>query len=152
MQWLRSWYILFFQVPLLPEILLAAGDYALLARTLRREPVSPDAFTAADVAQYKRALAHRGALTAAINYYRALFRYTGGLRRGDRIVTAPTLLIWGERDRYLGVGMTGDLERWVPNLRVVRIANASHWVQNDAPDEVNRLLVDFLITAAAGSE
>jgi pimeloyl-ACP methyl ester carboxylesterase len=147
MQWLRSWYMLFFHVPWLPEWLLSAGDFALLARTLRTEPVSRDAFSPVDVQEYKRAFARRGALTAAINYYRALARYPGEMRRGDRAITVPTLLIWGERDRYLGVGMTERLERWVPNVRVVRLANASHWVQNDAAAEVNRLLIDFLTGA-----
>lgn len=143
-QWLRSWYMLFFQLPWLPELLLSAGDFAFLARTLRYDPVSHDAFNPDDVRQYKRAFARRGALIAAINYYRAVGRYPGELRRGNRIITAPTLLIWGERDRYLGIGMTEKLTRWVPNIQVSRIANASHWVQNDAPEEVNRLLIDFL--------
>ncbi len=66
------------------------------------------------------------------------------MRHGNRPIAAPTLLIWGERDRYLGVGMIEGLSRWVPHLQVVRIPNASHWVQNDAPERVNRLLVDFL--------
>jgi pimeloyl-ACP methyl ester carboxylesterase len=143
-QWLRSLYMLFFQVPWLPECLLSARDFTLLARTLRREPVSPDAFPAADVTHYKHALARRGALTAALNYYRAMFRYPSELRRGFRPIAAPTLLIWGERDRYLGIGMTDGLTRWVPNLQVVRIPNASHWVQNDAPERVNELLLNFL--------
>lgn len=143
-QWLRSHYMLFFQIPWLPECVLAAGDFSLLARTLRREPVARDAFTAEDVDRYKHALARRGALTATLNYYRALFRYPAELRRNCRQVVAPTLLIWGERDRYLGVGMTENLTRWVPNLHVVRIPNASHWIQNDAPAQVNELLLKFL--------
>ena len=85
--------------------------------------------------------------TAALNYYRALLRYPTEARRGNRIITAPTLLIWGERDPYLGVGMTEGLSRWVPHLQVVRLPDASHWVQNDAPERVNRLLLDFLGSA-----
>jgi pimeloyl-ACP methyl ester carboxylesterase len=143
-QWLRSWYILYFQVPWLPELGLSAGHAHFLKRTLRTEPVSPDAFTDEDIRLYREALMRPGALAAALNYYRALFRCPGELRHGNRTITAPTLLIWGERDPYLGVGMTDNLTRWVPNLRVERIANASHWVQNDAPQRVNELLVDFL--------
>jgi pimeloyl-ACP methyl ester carboxylesterase len=59
-------------------------------------------------------------------------------------VAAPTLLVWGLRDRYLGVGLTEGLGRWVPDLRVARLRGASHWVQNDAAEEVNRLLLHFL--------
>jgi pimeloyl-ACP methyl ester carboxylesterase len=144
MQWLRSSYMLFFQLPWLPECLFSAGNFRLFARMLRYEPVSRGAFTADDVRHYQRAFAQRGALTAALNYYRALGRYPAEMRRGERVVTAPTLVIWGERDRYLGVEMTKGLARWVPNVQVVRIPDASHWVQNDSPERVNELLLDFL--------
>jgi pimeloyl-ACP methyl ester carboxylesterase len=142
-QWLRSWYIGFFQVPWLPECLLSAGNFALMERAFRRQPTSADAFRPEDIRLYKQALSRRGALTAALNYYRALVRYPTE-RRGIRRITAPTLLIWGERDPYLGIGMTQGLERWVPQVRVERLAGVSHWVQNDAPQRVNELLIDFL--------
>jgi pimeloyl-ACP methyl ester carboxylesterase len=143
-QLLRSWYLFFFQLPALPEWILRAGDFASLERTLRTEPVRPGAFSDEDIRLYKRALSRRGALTAAINYYRAAFRRLHRLARQLRPLSLPTLLIWGEHDRYLGLRLIEGLEPWVPNLRLVRLPNASHWVQNDAPEEVSRLLVDFL--------
>src|SRR5262249_22311508 len=142
-QRLRSWYILFFQLPLLPEWLMRAGNYTLLARNWRREPINPSAFTEHDIAQYRRALNQPGALTAGINYYRAAFRHAGELSGEPQTVSVPTLLIWGDRDRYLDVRLTEGLEPWVPNLRIERIAEASHWVQNDAPQQVNHLLLEF---------
>jgi pimeloyl-ACP methyl ester carboxylesterase len=142
-QWLRSWYVLFFQLPWLPERVLRAGDYALLARALRRQPVRPGAFSAEDVARYKEAWARPGALTAALNYYRAAFRHRAEMERAPQVVRVPVLVVWGERDPYLGVELTEGLGRWAPDLRVERIADASHWVQNDAPEKVNRLLADF---------
>lgn len=143
-QWLRSTYMLVFQLPLLPEWLLQAGDYYLLKRTLRRQPARPGAFTAKDIARYQQALAQPGARTAALNYYRAARRFRRSVSGGRRVVSVPTLLIWGERDPYLGVRLTQGLEEWVPCLQVERLPNASHWVQNDAPEEVNRLLMQFL--------
>lgn len=140
-QWLRSTYILFFQLPALPEWLLQAGDYYFLKRMLRRQPARPGAFTADDVARYRQALARPGARTAALNYYRAALRFHAG---PPAVLPAPTLLIWGERDPYLGVRLTQGLDEWVPNLQIERLPNASHWVQNDAPEEVNRLLLAFL--------
>jgi epoxide hydrolase 4 len=139
----RSWYVFFFQISWLPEELGRAGDYFLLRRMLRREPVHAEAFTAADVAAYRRALAQPGALTAAINWYRAAFRRR---RRPveDRPCDTPTLVIWGEKDRYLGPRLTLGLEQWSPNVRVERIADASHWIQNDAPEAVNALIIEFL--------
>ena len=141
---MRSWYVLFFQLPGVPEMLLRSGNYAFLKRTLRRETVHPEAFTAADVRLYQQARSRPGALTAALNYYRALFRHRRENRRQIRQVAAPTLLLWGERDRYLGLRLTEGLEPWVPDLRVERFPDASHWLQNDVPAAVNRALVAFL--------
>ncbi len=143
-QLLKSWYIFFFQFPWLPERFFRAGNFALLEKTLRHEPVNPGAFTEEDIRQYKQALAQPGALTAAINYYRSAFRHLGEASRRIVPIAAPTLLIWGERDRYLGKKLTEGLDQWVPNLRVEHLPEASHWVQNDVPDRVNRLLMEFL--------
>jgi pimeloyl-ACP methyl ester carboxylesterase len=55
----------------------------------------------------------------------------------------PTLVVWGERDAYLNGGLTEGLGRWVPDVRVERIPDASHWVQNDVPERVNGLLIEF---------
>jgi pimeloyl-ACP methyl ester carboxylesterase len=144
-QLLKSWYVFFFQLPLLPEIVLRAGDFALLDRMLRRPPMRPGAFTADDIRRYKEALARPGALTAALNYYRAGFRGIGHpAARARSPISVPTLLIWGERDRYLNVRLTEGLERWVSDLRIERLPDASHWVHNDAPERVNQLLLDFL--------
>lgn len=143
-QWWRSSYMLLFRLPWLPERLLAAGNYALLRRVLKRQPVRPGAFTPEDIERYCQALSQPGARTATLNWYRAAFRYRGQALGIRRPVQAPTLLIWGERDPYLGVGLTHGLEPWVPNLRIERLLNASHWVQNDAPDVVNQLMLSFL--------
>lgn len=144
-QLLRSWYIFFFQVPGLPELLLRAGDFAWIDRLLRRQPMHPQAFGPEDVHRYKQALARPGALTAALNYYRASVRHrTQSATRDDVPVSAPVLLLWGERDAYLSPRLTEGLSAWVPNLHVVRFPDVSHWIQNDAPERVNRLMIDFL--------
>ena len=59
-------------------------------------------------------------------------------------VTHETLVVWGEQDPALGVELLEGLERVAPRVRVHRIPHASHWVQNEVPDEVNRILIDFL--------
>jgi epoxide hydrolase 4 len=61
-----------------------------------------------------------------------------------RRIDVPTMMIWGERDRYLGLHLTEGYEGWVANLRLVRIPDASHWIQNDVPERVNALLIEFL--------
>ena len=143
-QWLRSSYILFFQTPWLPEWVLSAGGFSLVRRVFRRQPTRPGAFTPEDIHRYRHALSRPGALTAALNYYRATCRHPAELRRSFPTIAAPTLLIWGEQDPYLGIGLTRGLDRWVPDLRVVRLPGASHWVQHDEPARVSQLILDFL--------
>lgn len=147
-QLLRSWYAFAFQLPVLPELLFALGDYRVLRRVLRVQPARPGAFTDEDIQRYRDAFAVPGARTATINYYRA------ALRRDPRAVmaaitpvAAPTLLIWGLDDPYLGPELTEGLETWVPRLHVARLPGVSHWVQHDAPERVNALLRDFLRAA-----
>ena len=119
--------------------------YRMLDRGLRRESTRPDAFSDEDIAAYKDALSQPGALTAAINYYRAAVRRNPfESARMLRQIDVPALLIWGEQDPYLGIELTEGLERWVPGIRVERIPEASHWVQVDAAERVNELMIEFL--------
>jgi pimeloyl-ACP methyl ester carboxylesterase len=141
----RSRYILFFQVPRLAERRFARGDFAILRRSLRRDPVRPGAFSEEEIQRYVEAMRRPGALTAALNYYRAIFRAAPLLLfKSHPRIDVPVLLIWGERDRYLGRHLIDGTERWVGDLRVERIAEASHWVQADAPERVNALLLEHL--------
>jgi epoxide hydrolase 4 len=141
----RSWYILAFQLPWLPERLVAARDFQVLRWILRHQPIRPGAFTAQDIDRYVVAAAQPGALRAAINYYRAAFRANPlGQSHGLRRVDIPTLIIWGDQDRSLGRELAEPDRAWVPDVRVERIAEASHWVQADDPERVNQLIVDFL--------
>jgi pimeloyl-ACP methyl ester carboxylesterase len=142
-QWLRSWYVLFFQLPRLPEAMLRAGDFALLRRTWRRQPTRPDAFTAADIAAYRQALSVPGGLIGPVNYYRAALRYGGELYGPPQVIAAPTLVLWGLRDAYLSSSLTERLGAWVSDLRVERIAEASHWIQHDVPSQVSERLARF---------
>lgn len=149
----RSSYALFFQLPWLPEALFRAGDYRAVETLLREDPENPDAFDEKVIARYKRACARPGAMTSMLNYYRAAFReqleslFLGESapdRATNEVIDRPTLLIWGMRDRALSPRLTEGLGRWVPDIRVERLPEASHWVRADKPGRVNELLVDFL--------
>ena len=135
----------FFQIPRLPEGLIRAGNFALLRSALRRDPVRPEALTAEDIERYVEAIARPGALTATLNYYRALLRNPGEMWALLERIEAPVLVIWGERDRFLSRRLAEPSPLWVPNLlRVERLPNASHWVAEDRPWEVNALLLGLL--------
>lgn len=144
-QLLRSWYVLFFQLPWLPELMIRSFGFAGLRQRLLNEPVHADAFDEVTVKVYQRALAQPGALTAALNYYRAGFRsLVRGLRPNIQPIEMPTLVIWGEQDRYLGADLLEGLEPWVKDLTVERFADASHWVQAEVPERVNERMLQFL--------
>jgi epoxide hydrolase 4 len=107
--------------------------------------VRAGAFTAEDIERYVGAMKRPGALTATLNYYRALLRNPKETRALLKMVETPVLVIWGERDRFLNRGLAEPPRLWVPNLlRVERLPDASHWVAEDRPREVNALLLDFL--------
>jgi pimeloyl-ACP methyl ester carboxylesterase len=138
----KSWYMFFFQLPWLPERAVSADDWRAFRYGFEHD-ARPGAFTPQDIDRYREAWSQPGAITATINYYRASMRRPGAARRGALgPVTAPTLVIWGERDRYLGAELAEPDREDVPGLaRVVRLPEASHWVQHDEPDRVSELLI-----------
>lgn len=143
-QALRSWYALAFQLPWLPERLIAADGGALVRRSVRRA-TRPGAFTEAELDALARALATVDAARAAIACYRAAFRAAlRGVARPRTRVERPTLLVWGMRDPFLGPELTEGLEDRVLDLRVERVAEAGHWVHRDAAARVNGVVLEFL--------
>jgi epoxide hydrolase 4 len=148
-QLVKSWYMFLFQLPWLPERLARARRWWFFRYGFEHD-ARPGAFTPTDIDRYVQAWSQPGAATATINYYRAVFRQSP--RRAEariRPVDAPTLVIWGERDRYLGAELAEPDPADVPNVeRVVRLPNASHWVQHDEPERVNQLLAEFFATRA----
>jgi pimeloyl-ACP methyl ester carboxylesterase len=145
-QMLRSLYFGFFQLPWLPEALIRANDYALIDQVFRGQSIRKDAFSAEDIEMFKDAISKPGALTAALNWYRAVGRSGGlSLRRGaESRIEIPTLLIWGEEDQALGKELTYNTDQFVPNLQVRYIPQCSHWVQQEQPELVNRYIIEFL--------
>ncbi|PSB23609.1 alpha/beta fold hydrolase [Stenomitos frigidus] len=142
-QILKSWYIAFFQLPLLPELLFQFDDFSLLEQAFRGMAIDQSAFTDADIEAYKNAFAKRGALTGAINYYRNLFAQFS-VERSWGILTIPTLMIWGEADTALGKELTYGTEKYVQDFRIRYIPNCSHWVQQEQPQLVNQFMREFL--------
>jgi len=135
----KSRYVFAFQVPFLPEWSVRRKDF--MRKVLRGWAVQPDAFTDLDIARFEEALALPGAATGAINYYRAALRYPSPTIPP---ILAPALVIWGEQDRALGAELLEGLDHHVPRVRIHRLPDASHWVQQDCPEETNAALIGFL--------
>ena len=141
-QLIKSWYVLAFQVPVVPELLIGANDFELFARILKQQ--TRGAIGDQEIAYFKQAWAQPGALTAGVDWYRASLRAWMRGRLKDLTVRTPSLLIWGDRDAYLTIRTAEWTRHYVDDLKIAYIRGASHWVQQDSPEIVNRFALDFL--------
>lgn len=144
----RSWYIFFFQLPVLPEWLLRRDKFALLRLAVAsgRDAQSEDP---RELVEYLGAWSQPKALEAMLNWYRAAFRR--GIRHFGkaskielRRVQVPTLILWGKKDIALSQRLVQPSLDLCDQGRLVLYENASHWVQRDQADAVNAELLDFL--------
>jgi len=179
-QWARSSYMLAFQLPVVPELVLGAAHGALLRAALRGATVRREAFTDDDLARYAESYAEPGALRGALAYYRSMGRrmardadlgavarrlaaaptrrllrrpapehVAAPARRARGPISAPTLILWGTRDPVLPVALADPGPELVPDRRVVLVEDAGHFVQSDAPEQVNAALLAFLAEPTA---
>ncbi|WP_019987827.1 alpha/beta fold hydrolase [Rudanella lutea] len=139
-QMLRSWYIGFFQLPVLPEVLSRLGNWSALVRTLQSSS-RPGTFSTDDLKLYRAAWSQPGAIRAMINWYRALARHPPR-RRAQRRITVPTLLIWGAQDRFLMREMAQPSIDLCEQGRVVYFETATHWVQHEEAEAVTNLIIN----------
>ncbi len=173
-QLLRSWYMLFFQLPLVPEWAIRRKNFAALERMFKKSVGRKGSFNDSDIELYKEALRQPGALTGAIAYYRAnagrlkpraardatgdetnnatgsaglsAETQTGSVQQGrDRRIRVPTLFIYGEQDLAIIPATVRGVGKYInAPYREIRIADSGHWVQNEAAAEVNAALLEFL--------
>jgi len=138
----KSWYFFFFATPGLPEEVVHLRDWHFFRHFLH--DANPE-YTPEEIARYEEAWSQPGAAAGMINYYRASVRQSQKEAAAKlRPISAPTLVIWGERDSYLGSDLAEPHPDDVPNLdRVERLADASHWVHHDEAERVNQLLSGF---------
>lgn len=146
-QLLRSWYIFFFQLPWLPERLMAFDNYHMLARNLIHS-CRPGTFTREDITAFLANWRRQG-LSGGINWYRAVVRDRRPLPGRVPLIMAPTVFIWGERDFALGRELTHGTEEYVHDLTMRYLPEASHWVQQEEPDRVSEYLLEHLRRAPA---
>jgi pimeloyl-ACP methyl ester carboxylesterase len=139
-QALRSAYMGLFQVPVLPERALLAGGGAPLHRMLRGSGLP-----AATADHYAARMREPGALSAALNWYRAL----PWLAR-DRVgsVSVPTLHVWSTGDTFLGRAATEGTARFIDApYRLEVLENLPHWIPELAADQVAGLVTAHVRTA-----
>ncbi|MCO5229568.1 MAG: alpha/beta hydrolase [Chitinophagales bacterium] len=143
-QLLRSWYMISFQVPVIPELILGQTLEKVYEMNVRGWMHQPQNMTDDDLRLYIQAYREKDALTTSINYYRAGLRYgiADDLKR--KKVKVPTRVIWGKDDKALGVELNDNLNKVIDAPHeVIYLDNCSHWTQIDQPDKVTELLLDF---------
>ena len=144
-QFLRSWYIFFFQIPFLPELSLKLGDYFLLENCFKKE-LESKAMCEDELNMRKFYCSQPGTLTSMINYYRGLFYDANDnlLSKKEFRIKVPSKFIWGEADKHLIVENLDGLDKYVDDVTVFRIPDVGHFVQLEAPDEVNNEIFRFI--------
>jgi pimeloyl-ACP methyl ester carboxylesterase len=144
-QWLRSWYILFFQLPWLPEALLTAGRARAIGRSISQTAIDPASFPDEILDHYRDNAVKPGAMTAMINYYRANATRLGHWGPGQAPpIATPVLMIWGEQDPFLELALTRGHQPYVADLTLALLPGVSHWVQQEAAGRVNAILSNWL--------
>jgi pimeloyl-ACP methyl ester carboxylesterase len=150
-----SQYMLLFRDPK-AERVLSENNYKRMEGLLRSEfgGIGGQWPTDTDMQQYRAAWSQPGALTGGLNYYRASPVHPKAtdapgataleLDPTAFAVKVPTLVIWGEQDRALRPVLLDGLDALVPDLTIRRIPQSSHWVAHERPDEVNRLIREFI--------
>jgi pimeloyl-ACP methyl ester carboxylesterase len=137
-QVLRSWYMGAFQVPFLPEATLLARDGAALRRALSRSGLPESA-----VDHYLARMREPDALSAALNWYRAI---PWSIRDRVGTVHVPTLHVWSTGDPFLGRAATEATARFVAApYRLEVLDGVSHWIPEVAPDRLADLLTAHCI-------
>jgi len=138
-QRLKSWYVLAFQLPKLPEAVASAGNWRLATNALR-DTSAPGTFTNEDLRRYRRAWDRDGAFEAMVNWYRAIVRDRPEPARTE--VTVPTLVIWGAQDQFLARRLAGESVDRCAEGRLLTIDEATHWVVHEHPHRVAEAIAD----------
>ena len=140
-QWLKSWYVGFFQIPWLPEAALRRDDFRALRDLFRRSPGFGDDV----IEEYVEAARRSNSLHYPINYYRSFLRRNVlATVRDLTVIERPTLVVWGDRDHLIERDLAEPDPRWVTDQRVVHLEEAGHWPHIEEPDVVNRLVIGHL--------
>src|SRR5215472_3349432 len=146
-QLFKSWYIYFFQLPWLPELMLGRKRARATSGIIRGSSRNRARFPDEALEIYRTNAARPGGLTAMINWYRALFR-SGGLRGSMPgqvpVIHVPTLFLWGDAYFAINTATTEGTEKYVSNLTFRVFPGVSHWIQQEAPEAVNAMLEAWL--------
>ncbi|OBJ72027.1 alpha/beta fold hydrolase [Mycobacterium sp. 1274756.6] len=140
----KSWYMAMFQLPWLPEWLMRQEN-GIFQTMLTRTGQSPEA-ARRDIQMMRQG----DTATGALNYYRALPWSLPSMPALRRPITVPTLQVWSDGDTAVGVKGHELSQRFVAApWRLETLAGVSHWIPDEAPDELARLIDEHATATAA---
>jgi pimeloyl-ACP methyl ester carboxylesterase len=143
-QVLESWYMIFHQQPWADAVVGATRESIemYLRHFLRHWSHDTDVFSDDEVAEFVEAYSQPGAVRGGFNCYRAAFRTAG--QRAETPIDAPTLVLWSDNDPILRFEWSDNLGQFFTNHTLRKIEGCGHFMHREAPDRVNRELIDFL--------
>lgn len=140
----RFGYVLRFQEPGKTEEWFASDPAGKLAGFYRAVTANPEFLSEDEFSVFLNAFLD-GGISGPVNYYRNIdVNYSATAHLAHSLVETPTLMIAADSDPVLPASLIEGMEKWVPNLRAEVIANCGHWTQQEQPERVNQLLIDFL--------
>ena len=146
-QILRSWYVFFFLIKGVPELILSSNNYKTLKTSLLKSSVRKESFTEKDIESYVSSW-KSGGISGGINYYRAnlnLRYWSNSNAVSFPKIKVPVLQIWAECDVFLGKELTKNTQEFIDaSYPLHLIPNCGHWLQQEASDEVNGAMIKFL--------
>jgi len=140
-QFVKGSYVGFFQLPLVPEAMLRANGFALLRRAMRAS-AREGTFTDEDLDRYQAGWEVEGALTAMLNWYRALLRSPHGVAASA--IRVPMCVLWGDKDAALDAGLAEAGAALCASVEVHHFGQATHWLHEEEPAAVNAILREVL--------
>ncbi|MBU9723361.1 MULTISPECIES: alpha/beta fold hydrolase [Bacillaceae] len=139
-QIVRSSYILFFQLPTLPEKTLQDNGYGLVKKMMQFTS-NKGTFSHGVLRTYEVAWSQEGALTSMLNWYRAL--RAGSLDQlSKEKIKVPVHLIWGKGDAFLSFAMAKESMSKCIEGRFTMVEEATHWIHHEQPYILNRLIME----------
>lgn len=138
LQIIKSWYIFFIQLPVLPELVFSLNSYSILLNMLKKSNYPDDKALA-----LKQSLVKHKKLRFMLNWYRAM-RYLKIKKRKTKI-PVPTLIIWGEKDSFCLSEMAWLCRKYCDESKVVIMKEVGHWPHHQKTDEFNSLVEAYFI-------
>jgi pimeloyl-ACP methyl ester carboxylesterase len=144
----KTWFVLASQIPEATEWVLRRNLPDLVSNLFQNQAIRKGAFSREDTQIYQAALDKPGVLAAAFNYYRQFCAPQNLWRTFTRPlqpITLPTLVLWGAEDTVFSPSLAQNLDQWLKgSLRNIVIPQCGHWLQQEAPQTVNREVMNFL--------